>query len=233
MVAFVTLAQQCAASGVLDLLVGLAAVSSGFDATAISAGGARHAFGDAGRAIAGAVGAMDQGQDVAVGLMGISAQRLSEMGIGLAEALEPCRSLVAAETMAKSIEADAKKRGVSGTRAVEIGFFVPGGRFKTAEEFADAVEAARKDANALMKAEIKGIVGRLVPQRAVHPTKEVPENLSLPADVRGQERTAESWDAFGDYATVAGKPNTGSWDVFGDYAPRGSAPETNKNSQGE
>ena len=80
MVAFLALAQQCAATSTLDLMVALASVSSGFDPFTVSVGGQRHSFQDAGRAVAGAVGAMDQGQDAAIGLMGLSAQRLNELG---------------------------------------------------------------------------------------------------------------------------------------------------------
>ena len=134
MVVFLALAQQCAATSSLDLMVALASVSSGFDPYAVSVGGVRHSFQDAGRAIASVVGAMDQGQDAAIGLMGLSAQRLSELGVTLADGFEPCHSLLAADAASKQIEVSAKKRGVSVTRAIEIEFYVPGGRFKSAEE---------------------------------------------------------------------------------------------------
>ena len=233
MVAFLALAQQCAATSTLDLMVALASVSSGFDPFTVSVGGQRHSFQDAGRAVAGAVGAMDQGQDAAIGLMGLSAQRLNELGVTLADGFEPCHSLQAAEAASRLIEASARKRGVSVTRAIEIEFYVPGGRFKTAEAFADAVEAARKDANALLKTEIKGIAQPVA--RVAAAAKEVSGQPFLATGAQGRVRrgVAEPWDVFGDYGDQASGATSQTWDSFGDYPNSGSANQSSKQGEKE
>ena len=200
MVAFSMLAQQCAPAIALDLLVGLAAASSGFDASTVSFGGQRHSY-SVGQAAAVIASAADGRHEAAVGLMGLSIATLLAHQIPLDQGLNHCKSLAAAQAAIKDVSASAKLRGVSPDHAVAVAFYVPGAAYTSPEGFVAAVEGARRQAKELATTDVKEASA----VRDVRRNSEVPEASAWLAEPQNtvrvpQRLVREAWDVFGDYA---------------------------------
>ena len=151
------LAQSCATAVALDLLIAISAVESGLNPWVVSDGTRLQNYASIGHAVSGAVGALDAGRTVGIGLTGISSAKLAELGVSLADAFKPCANMRAAQVVMQQTYREADKRGLapaSADRAVIVSWYRSGGRWASAEAYLGAVEAARTN-KALMREEVR------------------------------------------------------------------------------
>ena len=200
------LAQSCATAVALDLLVAISAVESGLDPLAVSDGARPQKYTSIGHAVSGAVGALDAGRTVGIGLTGISSVKLAELGVSLADAFKPCANMRSAQVVMQQAYREADKRGLTpagADRAVIASWYRSGGRWASAEAYIGAVETARTN-KALWREEVRGAVevASKESNNAVHEHEAPPAASSLPAVPRAErERQAEPWDVFGELST--------------------------------
>jgi type IV secretion system protein VirB1 len=114
---FIDLAAQCAPQVPVDLLAAIARVESGVHAWTVRSGETAEIAKSAGEGVALAVGRLDQGQDVSVGLMGLNARTLSADGLSYLEAFDACLNLEAAGRLIDRLWQAADKMGVSPSQA--------------------------------------------------------------------------------------------------------------------
>ena len=117
MVLFVDLAAQCAPQIPADLLGAIASIESGLQPLMVRTSTAREIAGSAGEGVAVAVGRLDAGHDVAIGLMGLDARTLGAAGLSYSEAFDACRNLETAGHVVDGMLKAAEKMGLSPSKA--------------------------------------------------------------------------------------------------------------------
>ena len=200
------LAHDCASAIALDLLVAISAIESGLDPLSVSDGPRLHRYATVGHAVSGAVGAIDSGHLVGIGITGVSSVKLAELGVSLADGFKPCANMRAAQVVMQQAYREADKRGftpAAADRAVIVSWYRPGGRWPTTDAYVGAVEAARTT-DTLMRADVRGAVD--VASKEMPPAASgkgaPPEVSSLPAVPKAERvRQAEPWDVFGELST--------------------------------
>jgi type IV secretion system protein VirB1 len=199
MATFETLAAKCAAGVALDLLVALASVQSGVHPLAVRNGATLTRVGSAGEGVALAVGAVDQGREPRVGLMGLTERQLRSAGLTLADGFEACVSLSVAAAIieaSRGSPAVPKSSAESADRAALRAWWRAGGQFASVAALETAIARERAHATVLVKREV-----------APSPPKapEVPPAASGVAAVEGPSRAVDRrpasvepdcWDVF-------------------------------------
>ena len=190
---FAELAQQCAPAVALDLLVALAAVESGLEPLAVGIGQQGQRYEVPGRAIAAAVGAIDEGKTVSMGLLGLTGAQMAALGASLPDAFDACTNMRLAQAVVHGAQRDGDRASVSGDRAVLKAWYRPGGRFASFEVYAASVAVQRAQAGSLAKQEIRGATVSGVAKNGPVPTapKEQPGTTSLAASRGARAREAE------------------------------------------
>ena len=189
---FAALAQQCAPAVALDLLVALAAVESGLEPLAVVIGQQVQRYEVPGRAMAGAVSAIDQGKPVGMGLLGLTSTQMAGLGASLPDAFDACTNMRLAQAVIHGAQRDGDRASVSGDRAVLKAWYRPGGRFASFEVYAAAVAAQRAQAAQLAKQEIRvGTVSGVAKGPAPSAPTEQPGTTSLAASRGARAREAE------------------------------------------
>lgn len=161
MLAFETLALQCAPAIALDLLAALVAVESGFDPLAINATGVRQTYAHAGMAVAGAVEAGQRSDDFGVGLASVRFGDLGALGLSIRDAFDPCKNLAAFETVVQSRFEAANRKGFGQSAADKFAIrasWRPDGRFGSSEAFEQAVQTERGRVAVHAKTIVRGAV---------------------------------------------------------------------------
>ena len=210
MVLFVDLAAQCAPQVSADLLGAIASIESGLQPLMVRSSAASDIAGSAGEGIALAVGRLDAGRDVAIGLMGLDARTLGAAGLSYSEAFDACRNLEAAGHVVDGMLKAAEKMGLSPSKAerhaVRAYFQRSLARIETVDAYEARVLAEKQTLGpGLNRLTIKGSAtaltagARSVPrdvQREASATK-----MAEPVAVRASPKPA--WDVFG------GAPSSG------------------------
>jgi type IV secretion system protein VirB1 len=159
MLAFGTLALQCAPAIAVDLLAALVAVESGFDPLAINATGVRQTYAHAGMAVAGAVEAGQRSDNFGVGLAGVRFGDLGTLGLSVGDAFDACKNLAAFEAVVQSRFEVANRRGFGPSAADKFvirASWQPDGRFGSSEAFEQAVQAERSRVAVHIKTIVRG-----------------------------------------------------------------------------
>jgi type IV secretion system protein VirB1 len=208
MVAFGTLALQCAPAVALDLLAALVAVESGFDALAINASGVVQTHAQVGMAVAGAVDAGQQGGDFGVGLAGVRFADLPVLGLSVGEAFDACKNLTAFEGVVRSRFEAADRKGFGPSAADKFvirSSWRPDGRFVSSEAFEKAVQAERGRVSVHAKIIVRGAVmppGGQAGATGAQPAKSESASVAtiavaaVPPAPSVRERKPAAWEVF-------------------------------------
>jgi len=205
-IAFLELAHRCAPGIEMSLptLAAVISVESGFAPLTVSVNGHRiePVPKTKGEAIAVAVGLMDEGKPVALGLGGLSREQLSQAGLGIVDAFDPCRNLVGLARLLDRDLATARSQGHSGVAAeraalLQFAGTPPGG--SSAGYDVQIAEARIKLSNDL---------SRLVVRETDPPTALVASNTPHPPDLPPFQTTAAmaatlTWDVFAGGSTAS------------------------------
>ena len=198
---FGTLALKCAPGVAVELLAAIASVESGFDPLAVRDGARLERAESAGRAVALAVGAIDRGGTVALGLMGLSDRQFASEGVSIADGFDACKNLAVAENFIARGIASGRVRGLSQEAAeleVVAGWWRRDGRFSDFGKFVVAVQTERAKGAELAKMPVRS-GGTSEVAKTVSGSAEPSWLLAAeaaPPTARNQ-RPAASWDVFG------------------------------------
>jgi type IV secretion system protein VirB1 len=209
MVLFVDLAAQCAPQVPADLLGAIAGVESGLQPLMVRTSAASDIAGSAGEGVAMAVGRLDAGHDVAVGLMGFDARKLGAAGLSYSEAFDACRNLEAAGHVVDGMLKAAEKMGLSPSKAerhvIRAYFQRSLARTETVDAYEARVLAEKQNLGpGLNRLAVKGSATVLTAGVRAVPRdvqREANANMAEPVAVRASQKPA--WDVFG------GSPSSG------------------------
>ena len=200
-IAFLELAHRCG-PGIEMSLPTLAAVisfESGFAPLNVSVDG--HRIGPApkskGEAIAVAVGLMDEGKPVALGLGGLSREQLSQAGLGIVDAFDPCRNLAGLAQLLDRDLATARSQGHSGLSAERAALLQFAGTSSGGSGSGYDVQIAEA------RAKLGDDLSHLVVRETDPPTALVASSTPRPAELPPFQTT-----------TTAAMAATLTWDVF-------------------
>jgi type IV secretion system protein VirB1 len=214
MTLFVDLAAHCAPGLAPDFLAAIASVESGMQPFSVYSEKTREILPSVGAGVAFVVGQLDQGNDVAIGLMGLDARSLSAEGLSYVEAFEPCANLAAAGRVLKAIWVAAEKMGMPPTRAERHV-----ARVYYARSLARVGSSAEYEARVMAeKQRLQGNLPKLAVAGAESAAPKPPaaQKEASPAQpVAARTSGVES-------STVEGRSvNDPSWDVYGGEKPSG------------
>ena len=206
MATFAALALACAPAIPLDLLAAIASVESGFNPLAVVDGPRPARIETVGRAVALAVGAIDGGHEIGLGLMGIGASRLAEAGLALQDAFDACRNLAAAQRLIEQRREAAGKPGLTSSeveRLVIRAWWRPDDRYVSAASYEAAVLKERGRVATNAKINVRGAAGpdEAAAQALANSGSASPETPAVAAGTAAptarEWRPAAPWDVFG------------------------------------
>ena len=200
-IAFLELAHRCAPGIEMSLptLAAVINVESGFAPLNVTVNG--HRIGPVpkskGEAIAVAVGLMDEGKAVALGLGGLSREQLSQAGLGIVDAFDPCRNLAGLARLLDRDLATARSQGHAGAAAERVALLqfagIPSGGSSPGYD----VQIAEA------RVELGNDLGRLAVRETDPPTALAASSTTRPAELPPFQTT-----------TTAAIVSTLTWDVF-------------------
>ena len=212
---FEALAAACAPAVALDLLAGIAMVESGVRPLSVRDGAQSGTVGSSGEGVAVVAGAADQGRDLGIGLMGITASRLQKAGVSMADGFDPCVSMGAAQTLIKRMHAEAEKRGLDPQlwdRVAIRDWWRPDDRFVSGAAYEGAVRFERSKVDAISKISIHGTIPAAVVNASIAQNSTVVragnthDALAPPRNSRVEAPRAT--------APIGPDPEPPKWDVF-------------------
>ena len=212
---FEALAAACAPAVALDLLAGIAMAESGVRSLSVRDGVQSGLVGSSGEGVAVIVGAADQGRDLGIGLMGITASRLQKAGVSIADGFDPCVSMGAAQTLIKGMYAEAEKRGLDPQlwdRVAIRDWWRPDDRFVSGAAYEGAVRAERSKVDAISKISIHRTMHAAVVNAAISPNSTV-GRAGNTHDAQALPRTSRV-EALRGTVPTGPAPEPEKWDVF-------------------
>ncbi len=188
---FEALATACAPAVALNLLAAIAMIESGVSPLTIRDGSRLIPVSSSGEGVAIAVGAADQGRDPGIGLMGLTAGRLQKAGVGMADGLDACVSLAAAQTLIKQAHVEADKRGIDQLlwdRVAIRDWWRPDDRFVSGAAYEAAVTAERSKVDTIAKLSLKGSLPAPEPATVPNARSTGPASASKSTVTAGEQR---------------------------------------------
>ena len=200
-IAFLELAHRCAPGIEMSLptLAAVISVESGFAPLSIRVDGRRiePAPKTKGEAVAVAVGFMDDGKTVALGLGGIDSARLSRARLSIVDAFDACRNVTGLARLLDSELAYARKAGHAGAAAERVALLKYGSNSAGGSEAGYDVRIA--EARSKLGSDLTNLVVReLGPTRPSIVVREAqPTELLTVPPPAVPPKPAPVWDAFG------------------------------------
>ena len=199
MATFETLAAKCAASVALDLLVAIASVESGMQPLVVRDGAALTRVASAGEGVALAVGAVDQGREPRVGLMGLTERQLRAAGLTLIDGFEACASLSSAAAIIAASRGSGtapKQSAESADRAALRAWWRAGGQFASVSALETAIARERAHATVLVKREVASSPPKTPTAPPAASGVSAAEGPSRAADRQPTSVEPDCWDVF-------------------------------------
>lgn len=201
-IGFLELAHRCAPGIEISLptLAAVISVESGFAPLTIHVAGHRiePTPKTKGEAVAVAVGFMDDGKSVALGLGGIDSARLSRAGVSIVDAFDACRNVAGLAQLLDSELANARKAGHAGAAAERVALLKYGGNSAGGSGAGYDVRVA--EARSKVGSDLTALIVREPgpPRMSIVVREAQPAEPSiLPAPSAVAPKPAPVWDVFG------------------------------------
>jgi len=205
-IAFLELAHRCAPGIEIPLptLAAVVSVESGFAPLSIRVDGRQiePVPKTKGEAVAVAVGLMDEGKSVALGLGGLSSEKLSRAGLSIVDAFDACRNLAGLAALLDSEFAGARRTGLANAAAERVAVLKYGG--KSLSTVGTGYDIRITEARSKLGTDLSTIVvlevdppPAPIARREVQPT----EPPALPSTAAVPPKAVPAWDVFGGAGT--------------------------------